>query len=625
MKSIGRLIISASFALAVSGCHSAYNDGLDRLAAGEYQDAAKLAQEGLKENPNDAELNLLMAEALVGDSQFAPAEAYARRAFKSEALKAPAGRTLGKILWELGQPIGAVDVWREARSAQSDVVADDDYVRGLEIAISTAMSIHEFEKALALRDELTALSPEHPEVQPEARRRNREELAQEQQRAGELLKAASTYASLYADFKDARYEFERGRVLLALNDDGANDAFNAYVDAADADEGAARAIAVAERATKANKPTVAIVFYDRALDLMKNEDSLRRASVHLMLASLLLTSRAVDQGREQLNAYIEQYRKMNGSPVSAETYVQAANVATNNRAPDVAIDILEEGLKSGTPSWRTARMLAELYARRSRNADVERVLKAYVDSAESQNTAQINVGRWAASRRNYELAVFFLEAAVAQKGASSSLWLELARTYAATGRLDDMRRALDSYLKASDNSIAALTDVAALYRGQRMYDQAEASLLKAFKRAPTEMGTIQDLESLYREWGRNAKVRDVYDQFIKARGNKAEDYSMVAGRFMRQNEWDDALPYLMQAAAKGDAGAWLQAADVYKRQRKERDMKDALNKYLQTSTNRQTALEDVWQRYRQAIGTMRESLSEELVGLMPTNTSTTRS
>lgn len=621
MKSISRFVLSASVVLALTGCHTAYDTGLEKLASGEYQAAAKVAEEGLKERPNDPELNLLMAEALVGENQFAPAEPYARKAFREPTLRAPAGRTLGKILWELGQPVGAVDVWRDARAAEPGAVSDEDFVRGLEIAITTAVGIQEFQKAFEMRQELAVLAPNHPEVTADAMRRNREDIASEHVRAGELKLAVEAYAALFQDFKDAKYEFERGRAFMVLNqEDDATRAFESYIELAASNDRAERAVAVAERADKSGKPALAIAFYDRALAEMGTETSNRRAFVHLTLAGLLLGSRATDQGRIQLNAYLEQMKQLHGAPVDAEHYVTAANVATQNRAPEIAIELLEVGIVDATPSWRTARLIAELYARRSRNADVERVLKIYVERAENTSTAQVNVGRWAASRRNFELAVFFLEAAVAQKEISPGLWLEIARVYAGAGRLDDMRRALDAYLKLSNNSMSSLADVASIYRSQRIYDQAEATLLKAFKAAPTEFTIVQDLESLYRESGRNAKMHEVYEKYIKARGGQAEDYAMVAGRFMRQNEWDDALPYLQQAAAKGDVNAWLQISDVYKRQRKERDMKAALSKYLALAANREAALEEVWQRYRtsqwnhEAIPVL-----EELTALQPQN------
>ncbi len=621
MKSITRLVLSASVALAISGCHTAYDSGLEQLASGDYQQAAKFAQEGLKEDPNDPELNLLMAEALVGDGLFAPAEPYARRAFKSESFKAPAGRTLGKVLWELGQPIAAVDAWRVARAAQADVVSDDDFIRGLEIAISTAMSIHEFQQALDLRDELAVLSPDHSDVAIEARRRNREDLAEEDVRSGKLEAASIEYAALFKDFHDARYEFERGRVLLTLNDPvGATKAFENYIASDGQEVRVDRAIAVADRAQKMAKPIVAVDFYDRALVLMKDETSMRRAKIHLTQAGLLLASRADDQGKAQLREYIAQMRQMNGSPVNADTFMQAANVAAENRAPELAIAFLEEALVEGTSNWRAARMLAELYARRSRNADVERVLKLYVERSEDKVTAQISVGRWAASRRNFDLAVFFLEAAVEPKDASANLWLELARTYAATGRLDDMRRSLDAYLKKAGETPNALADVAGLYAANRMYEQAEKTLKIGVKNDPKAIESVQSLERLYREWGRNAKIHAVYDAFIKARGSQAADYSMVASRFMRQNEWDDALPYLLQAAAKGEGTAWLQVADVYKKQRKERDMKEALSKFLTASSDRQSALEEVWQRYRTSNWSHEGiPILEELVTLQPNN------
>lgn len=615
------LLISA--ALLSAACHGPLKPGLDALAEGNYAKAEKHARSGLDKDRQDPELNLLMADALVGEKKYKQALPHARRAYKDESLRGPAGRTLGKVLWEIDETIEALRVWRTAREVDASLVPDEDYVRALERAVEVAESDADPQVELEFREELKRVAPDHPEASDAQLFATREKLSEMLVREGNYESAIDVLESLSEERpEESSYPFERGRLLARLGEDKrAIEAFEKYIAIGDDAKKHERIQNVALRAETIGAFTVAVYFYEEAIKSMPDEPSRRRARIHRRVGGLLLSTGIKDQGERHLRSFVSDMTAVGGDPVSAEIYISAATVATGNRHPDLALELLEESTTKAGPSWRATRRLAELYARRARNPDVERVLRTYVDRAGGKSREKIVVGEWAANRRNFELARFFLESAVNEdKNVPPDVWLQLARVYSALGYMDEVRRCLKTYTAKAVDKRRALLDVASIYRAQRMYDEAEGALEEALKSEPEDLLVVKLLEDLYREWGRPKKVHEIYTKWAKARGNKPGDFQLIGERFFRKQEWDNALPYLIKAAKAGEHDAWLQVADIYNRQRKERDMKDALDKYLDTSTNRARALNAVLQRYRVSNWNYEAiPILEELIKLEPRN------
>lgn len=616
MRDIKYIIGVLALTLSV-GCHNAYRSGMESLAQGNYSDAIRHAEEGLKEDPENPELNLLMAESLVAEEKWAAAEPYARQAMGSAETRGRAARVLGKTLWELGQPVDAVQVWKVAREVDVSLVGDEDYQRGLETAIEFAMSTQSYTDALAMREELARLVPDHEAVSQEWFKRTRAKIAEEYVREGKFALAAETYDALAKDYSDSSFWLEQGAVLMLFGQDSeALLAFQRYVDGGK--DRLERNLEVANRAERKKNVVIALRFYDQALLELK-EPSQQRAQVYLSVARLHLSGRSVDQAQKYFRNYVEELNHLRGLPIQADAYVEVSEEAARQSAPEIAITFLEEAIVKATPSWRATKFLGELYSRRARTADVERVMKLYVERSESSSMSLLTAGRWASTQRHMELAVYFLEAAVAKDAQNASMWLELSRAYAAANRQQDTQRALETYVKRASDPVRAHLDVAGIYRRMRAYEDAEKHLLAAFKQDPKNEAVVYDLEGLYRESGKSQKMHDVFKKYIVARGGTAIIYSEVANRFLRQNELDDALKYLQEAARLGQSDSWLQIADVYKRQRKERDMKVSLEKYLAAAPDRLRALDDVWQRYRTSSWANEGvPILEELIQLKPT-------
>ena len=618
---VASLVIVGSVSIA-TGCQGTLRSASDALAQGNFERAEKSARQGLAKGEDDPEYHLVLAKALVGQKRWEDAEPHAERAYKSGEFPAAAGRTYGKVLWELDRPVEAVEAWRSAREADAASVGDDDYRRALERAIDTAHKRNEHETVLALRQELKSFEPDHAGASQNAMIASKEAWAETLEREGNYERAIEIYGELEAERPEhAAYPWARGRLLATLGrDDEAATAFDKYVDIGKKSTRIRRYQEVAVEAEQLGSYKVAGRFYERAIEELGDKPSRRRAEFHKRLAGLLLSAGASDEGRKHLRAYVDDEVALGPKPVSAQIYLRAADVATQYRHPNLALELLEEAIADAAPSWGATRRLAELYARRAKNADVERVVKQYIERSDSKTTARVRVGRWAAARRNFELARFFLEAAVQDSNVPAAVWLELARVYSALGFGDEVRRSLETYAKKAPERRRALLDVATIYKAQRMYDEAEKALLEAMAASKDDFLIVKQLEELYREWGRPKKIHEIYAKWAKGRGNKPEDMQAIGERFFRQQEFDDALPYLEKAAKGGQTDAWLQVADIYNRQRKERDMKDALDKYLAQSKDRARALNAVLQRYRVSNWNYEAiPILEELVKLEPRN------
>jgi tetratricopeptide (TPR) repeat protein len=215
--------IATVFSLAVAiplcapGCLSPYEKSSKLYEAGEYQSARSELEEGLEQNPDDPQLNVLMAKILVAEEDYRGAESYALKAFKAESTRGPAGRVLGKIHWELGRALEAVEVWRDSRAIDPDYVSEKDFERALVAAIGTADSSHKYERALELRKELAAIAPDHPEVSEEVLQKTRNKYAEDLVERGEYEEAAAVYETLVENAEaPENFAYERGRVLLRL-------------------------------------------------------------------------------------------------------------------------------------------------------------------------------------------------------------------------------------------------------------------------------------------------------------------------------------------------------------------------------------------------------------------------
>jgi predicted Zn-dependent protease len=614
-----RWILAAAVLLAV-GCQTPYEAALSNFSVGEYDVAEERLREGLDQTPEDTDLNLLMARLHIEREDYRKAEPFAQRVFDDGEQIVEAGRLLGKIHWELSRPVEAAEAWRAARQAEAGSVSDTDYIRALEAAIATAMNMQQFEQALSLREELAELDADHSLVEAEGFRVNLDRLAQARLRDGAFEEAAELYAKLSKEYPEhARYALSMGRLLVDLDrPDEAIDAFERYVEMAEADERVGRTLEVARRAKRMGSRQVAIHFFEAGHEAMGAQPSFRRAKLNLTLAGLYFEDEQHDVAKEYISRYLGDMTELRGLPLSAEVFITAADTASEYGHAEYSLELLEQGLKTAPVSWNMAEKLASLYARRAQSADVERVLKTYVERADRGHDARIQVGRWALGRRNYEMAQHFFEQAVEHEQADSGAWLELARIYSTLGQVDRLEHALDTYIKRFDHTRYELLDAASMYQNHRLFEQAEEVLLDAHEDDPKSLVIIDRMSQLYTEWGKPNEIHTYYETWAEARGGAPSDYQLVGERFIRNGQHSEALSYLQRAAEGGAHHSWLQIADIYARQRRSRAMKQALESYRQEAPLSSSTLHSVLSRYQNA-GMTHEAIEtlEKLVEFEP--------
>ncbi len=601
-----RVIAIAIIATLSTGCMHAYERGQNALLQNDYNSAQQFARQGLDENKNHPESNLLMAQVLSAQKRFGDALPYAQKAIQAKHLQADAGRTLGKIYWELGRALEAVETWKIARAADSNSVRDDDFQRALEAALALAVSRRDAEATLQIRTDLHTLNQNHPEATHELLHASREDLARTRIQQGRLEDAIALYTDLLTEQsepeKNATYNLELGTLLVRMErHEEASKAWQQAVAQAPAAKKEETLFEIARRAESLGEAPLAAQFLQVALaDMQKDVSTYRRATLQLQIARLAMRTNDQPGAQKHLRAYLDDMREIRGTPLDGEVYRTAANVALENEYPELAIELLEEASEQAQPTWNVAMTLAELYARRGRTQDVERILTRFSERAPNPAEAEANAARWAMGRRNFELAKFFMERAAARPesaSGSAEVFLELARIYAELNDEEQLESALDTYTRANAKNIEALLRAAELYQSKNLARRAETTLKAALRLDPKSNRVVNLLAQTYIDTDRTSELRPLYDAWIRANDNNPKDMILVGNAFEQQNDLENALHYYNRAARAGNNQAWLFTADIYRAQQRSTELKNALDQYLKTAPIRRIALQDALQRY----------------------------
>lgn len=605
--------------VAVSaGCLSSFQQGVRDYRAGNYDEAESRLNRSLERNDDDPRTRLWLAKTLVAREAYDEAIPHAERAMESDATRGPAARTLGKAHWELGQPVDAADAWRRARELDPELVSDDDFERALVEAIDVTRSRHEPGRRLKLLKQLRELTPDHEEVSENAFVETRQDLARSLVDDGSYKRAASLYAELQEETGRPKYAINRGRLYVQLGrQDEARKAFDSYVDH-DEEGRVERLLEVARRSYQFGARRLALGYFEEAIDALPDSARYRRAQLRLKVAGLAFDEQKGALGREQIRRHLEEMRQLRGAPLKPEVYLSAVDTAENAGRGGFATDLLEEAVEKASPSWDLTSRLAERYAVRARRDDYEETLERYIDRSDATSDALEQAGDWAKGRRNYELAREYYERLTETSPDRPEVWRKLGRVYARLGQVDQMRRALDQFVQRQEGDVGALLDVASLYADKNLYDAAETALESARESAPQRLRVADKFAELYRKWGKPEEIVEVYRRWVEAGGGDPEDARRVANRLERRQKYDQAAAFFRRAAEDGINDAWLELADVRRAQRLDRDMDDALRRYLEAAGDRQRALREALERYRAASMHRRATdVLEELIELEP--------
>ncbi|AWV89387.1 tetratricopeptide repeat protein [Bradymonas sediminis] len=594
------LALSIILLAGLSGCQTPYESGLSEFKSGQFQVAEQHAKRGLDEDPEDPELNLLLARTLVAQKNYRDAEAYAEVAFRSGKLPAESGRILGKIQWELGRAMDAADSWKSARAARPDSVNDVDYLRALESALRMASSIQNYARALHFRLALAEVAPEHAEATPALLRQNREQLAAQWSRMGKFEQSIEEYETLLEAHPDHEAYVEQ---LAQLHEklgrtDEARTYYDRYIQGAPDGDPTYRTITISQTATS---PELVQHYMEQAFGALQGAPSHERALLSLRLAAAGFERNDDAEAKRYVEQYLSDMEALNDNQVNIEIYFNASSVASRYQRPKYALELLERGQAMAPSNWQLTEQLAGLYTRRAMRADVERVLNEFVDGSEEPFDAQVLVARWAHARRNYDLAQHFMERALEERGdIDSRTWLELARIYTAQGRTDRLKVAVTNYLKPKDRTASELVMAARIYTDARLFKEAEDVLKRAQKLDPKDINTLDELAALYADWGKPESIEPYYDRWIAANGKRAEDYTLIGSRFLSRSNENQAIPYFRKGAAAGDVDAWLRLATLFRQQRRYIDMREALQGHIDSAEDPDYALRNAQSYYQMA-------------------------
>ena len=640
-RPLGNLALCAVLLLGASGCKDHYENGMDAIVEQRWNDAQNEARLGKAQDPADPRYDLLMARALVNEAMaieqsqsegseykvesrkatalYNKALPYAKRAYDSGELDATAGRVLGKIYWEQTKPDQTCQAWKRARAADPKSIADTDYLTACRNALKHTEDYDEFARALEIRQELKDLmeakpdfiKSQGPEVErelqkitsEEAFRTNKEKYAQELTDQRSYEEAIVVYEELSKQYpEESKYHYQRGKLLLEVGRaDEASVAFDAYTKTPDKRERIERLKDVARKAEERSVRSIAMRANTALLDELPDTPSRERALIYSKLANLNMQIDDVDGARKYATLYLDELKAIEGGKIKADVYHSVFTQALQHGHGELGVEILEQALVEAEPNIRVMEQLANEYARQARKGDTERVLKTYVERSGNTRKSLEQAARWSSRRRNWDLAQFFYEKITERSDALADDWYELARIYASQGRTDELRTSLEAYLKMRGNDRSAVMKAATLYKEQRLFEESEKLLKKAQKKYPEDMSLARRLVDLYDqgEWGKPDAAHKTWNRWLDARGRKGPDLLQVGGYFYNSGRYDDALSYLNEAADKGERGARLQVARVYANQKRDKELKETLDKFLDSAPNRRRALEDVLEVYNQ--------------------------
>ncbi|MEL6179922.1 MAG: tetratricopeptide repeat protein, partial [Myxococcota bacterium] len=458
--------------------------------------------------------------------------------------------------------------------------------------IGSALETDQPWAAVRMIGALRQLDPQHPDASDLKLREAREAYAQKLVRVVRYQQAADLYGELADRWPDRpEYRLEQGALQLALEQrEAAIQTLEAWVAAATTDAERAKHLSAAgERAFDRNVLDLAEQYWTRALE---TDPKLR--SAHVNLARVHLQQRQAEQGYEHLRAYID------AAPTDPRGFEDAAQVALDYNNGAIALEVLEEASLKATPDFTVTTLLADLYQRRQRRADMEEALQRFIDRADNDREATLEVTEWLEKKREVELAAYHLEKAIAAGGKEDpQLWYRLARLHAAADKPEEMEQALREYVERSDQQLDATMAAARLLMQKRYYDRAEALLNDGRKRNPKDSKLLNLLAEVYHQWGYADREEKVWRDWIALQPNVPAATLKIGQLYARRADVERAVALLTIAARDKTVApeAYLTMGEAYQRRGMDKEMRQAFDRYLDVSPDRPQALRTLLARY----------------------------
>jgi Tfp pilus assembly protein PilF len=583
---LAAVALSAQLSLLLSACHNPYKEGLTALQAGDLDLAEREARAGLQEDPRDPELNLLLGQVLVRREAWAEARVPAARAVRGLADRPSAHLLHARVQEELGATIEAAEHYLLARRLDPGALKgfEERLLRLLPRAITAARDNDLPERAIDFMLLLRALDPQAPAAAEAPLREAREARGRKLTRRGAWSEAADWYAELTRLYPDEpSFLLERGVLLLALERDQEADApLQAWL-SQDPAQKPARLEALGERALIRGRARAAEGFWEEAAALEPS-----RRSVQLALAAL-----RYQEGRDE-DAWGSLRAALAGSP-SPDDYLKAAQVATDQRRGEVAVEVLREGLDKATPDFGLTRQLAQLLQSRQRAGEVEATFQAYLErvgQGEARVNAALDIAAWLEGQRDLEGAARYVELALATPGAPGRAWLQLANLQAARGRRSEMVTALARYVEGSEKAPNDYNTAAGLLIDKNLFEEAERVLLDGLKRHKDDDGLTRQLAQAYARGGFPEREVALWREWIKRQPDPAGASLEVGRRYLERTAYREAISFL-EGALKDPRHAtqgWLLTGQAWMERGQDREARAAFERYLASAPDRDAAL-----------------------------------
>ncbi len=512
----------------VFGCAARLQTARELLDAGKASQALPMLREAAEERAEDPEVHTLLAEALRKTGDMDGAEAEYRTALNLNPTHLDARRGLLSLLLEQRRLVPAVPVAEALRklAPEDPLVAGDAFPRLLVEAGTSALEHQHVLAAIRILEMARREAPgRKPEIVPALIRAYvvRARLLAEEGRHQDALAALERAEELGGGAREISRM--KAKELVALGRHGqATAVLDALVAHGSRDDAYYAAQLMSDR------PQDAVRYLEQAASSKDaGPDDL------YALAKAYLGLKDVPRARRILARWLD----MKGHTPRA--YETAARLADSANAPDLVLTIRGEAAKRFPDDFRVVGAYADALTRTGRRDEALAVISSY-DRAHSD--ASFEVAQWLENHGEDARAIQAYERAARRSPRRVIVYLRLARLHGKRLDIAARLRALDRYVRHSDDKVAAHRKVAGILADGGDLSGAIAHMEAAAKLAPRNPAILEDLARIYKGAGLPDKEEQVWRRYVDLRDRPADAALDVSARYRARGDLHRAAAFL---------------------------------------------------------------------------------
>ena len=580
MLAAAALLVAAALGGAW-GCAGPAAQGDELLRAGKVNEAVARLEAAAAASPDDPEVRTVYGVALRRAGRSDEAEAQLRAALSLNPAHRRARTELLGLLLEENRLVPAVAVARELRRVAADApeVQPEPYQELLERAGRQALDEQHLLSAIGILGELAEARPDRKaELAPmlAAALGARARQLAEEERVDEALRAVDQALELGASETELRRL--KAELLLTANQP-AEAAIELQRAVESSDDKAAEARSAALTLRKAERFEDASRLLAQSVKLAG--DRVRPQDL-LTLAELLLKVGAKGKAGDALQRYVQ----LKGGGADAQS--EAASLAEKANAGELARRLRVAAAKAAPDRFELAQALADLLLRQGRRDDAVLAVEAYRKAAPPEQ-AHFLVAQWYQEHAEAELAVAAYKAALAATPKRSLVYLRLAELHRAARRPAERTRALRSYVRLSDDKVAAHRKVASIHAAAGEVDEAISALRAALALRPRDHSLYLDQARIYEAAKRPVDEADAWRRYVAGSPSVPSAASDVAVRYRERGDLDRAAAFVeigIKAAPEASArqDLLLLLVDVQRRGEERSGLEATLKRLLESAS-----------------------------------------